>query len=258
MPRLLFPLLLCLATTACSVSSSSADTTDTTDTANNTDNPFAGQRPNIIIVLTDDQGYGDLACHGHPYLRTPNLDRLFTQSTRLTDFHASPTCAPTRAALMSGKYPFANGVTHTILERERMALSSYTIAQSLQDAGYTFFHCGRWGKADVPGGRWGRGNPDPESMRYEQFAVRSERWRYEAGDTLFDIGADPGQTTNVIDQHPEVAAQMRAAYDAWWESARPKMVNEDATLPPQRPYHVWFKQQQQTGGIPDWVPPVLD
>ena len=81
-----------------------------------------GSRPNIILVMTDDQGYGDLGCHGHPFLKTPNLDKLYTQSTRFTDFHVSPTCAPTRSALMSGRAPFKNGVTHTILERERMAL----------------------------------------------------------------------------------------------------------------------------------------
>ena len=122
---------------------------------------------------------------------------------------------------------------------------------------YTYFHVGRWAKADAPG-NWSNGNPDPEAARYQRFAVRSERWRYEAGDKPFDIDADPGQRTNVIDQHPQVAAQMRAAYDAWWESVRPLMVNEDAPLAPERPYHVGFEQQQQAGGIPDWQPPVLD
>ncbi|MBT7404640.1 MAG: sulfatase-like hydrolase/transferase, partial [Opitutae bacterium] len=83
-------------------------------------------KPNVILVMTDDQGYGDLSCHGHPFLKTPNLDKLHSQSTRFTDYHVSPTCAPTRAALMSGKNPFEVGVTHTILERERMALGATT------------------------------------------------------------------------------------------------------------------------------------
>ena len=51
-----------------------------------------GSKPNIILVMTDDQGYGDLGCHGHPFLKTPNLDKLYAQSTRFTDFHVSPTC----------------------------------------------------------------------------------------------------------------------------------------------------------------------
>ncbi|MCM2369840.1 arylsulfatase [Rhodopirellula sp. ICT_H3.1] len=98
--------------------------------------------------MTDDQGYGDLACHGHPYLQTPNLDKLYEQSTRFTDFHASPTCAPTRSALMSGRAPFKNGITHTILERDRMALSSTTIAEVLRDAGYTTGIFGKWHLGD--------------------------------------------------------------------------------------------------------------
>ncbi len=101
-------------------------------------------RPNIILVMTDDQGYGDLSCHGHPFLKTPHLDRLYAQSTRFTDFHASPTCAPSRAALMAGKYPFKLGISHTILERERMALSATTIAEVLQQAGYSTGIFGKW------------------------------------------------------------------------------------------------------------------
>jgi arylsulfatase A-like enzyme len=58
-------------------------------------------RPNVILIMTDDQGYGDLGCHGNPILKTPNLDRLYAESVRLTDFHVSPFCTPTRAALMT-------------------------------------------------------------------------------------------------------------------------------------------------------------
>jgi arylsulfatase A-like enzyme len=86
-------------------------------------------RPNIILIMTDDQGYGDLACHGNPILKTPNLDRFYAQAARFTEFHVSPTCAPTRAALMTGRHEFRNGVTHTIYERERLTLKATTIAQ---------------------------------------------------------------------------------------------------------------------------------
>jgi arylsulfatase len=110
--------------------------------------PLAGSNPNIIIILTDDQGYGDLACHGHPYLRTPNIDKLYHQSTRFTDYQVSPTCAPSRSALMTGKLPFKNGVTHTILERERLSLQSVTIAQQLKKANYTTAIFGKWHLGD--------------------------------------------------------------------------------------------------------------
>ncbi|MGK0239521.1 MAG: arylsulfatase A-like enzyme [Candidatus Pelagisphaera sp.] len=94
-----------------------------------------GTRPNIILVMTDDQGMGDLSCMGNQVLETPNIDRFYERSTRLTDFHVSPTCAPTRSAIMSGRSPFKVGVTHTIFQRERMALDVFTMPQALQSAG---------------------------------------------------------------------------------------------------------------------------
>lgn len=112
-------------------------------------NPGGRTQPNIVLIMTDDQGYGDLGCHGHPFLKTPNLDKLYTQSTRFTDFHVSPTCAPTRAALMTGRAPFKNGVTHTILERERMTLKAATVAEVLKSAGYTTAIFGKWHLGDA-------------------------------------------------------------------------------------------------------------
>jgi arylsulfatase A-like enzyme len=111
------------------------------------------RRPNIVFVLTDDQGYGDLSCHGNPILKTPNLDRLHAEGVRFTDFHVSPTCSPTRSALMTGRHEFKNGVTHTILERERLTLKATTIAQVLKSAGYTTGIFGKWHLGDEPN-RW--------------------------------------------------------------------------------------------------------
>ena len=110
---------------------------------------LAGKRPNVILVLTDDQGYGDLACHGNPVIKTPNLDRLHHEGVRFTDFHNSPTCSPTRASLMSGRHEFKSGVTHTINERERMSLKATTIAQVLKSAGYTTGIFGKWHLGDA-------------------------------------------------------------------------------------------------------------
>lgn len=109
---------------------------------------LAGTRPNIIFILTDDQGYGDLSRHGNPVLKTPNLDKLGEQSVRFTDFMVSPTCAPTRSALMTGRHEFRNGITHTILERERMDPKATTIAQVLKTAGYTTGIFGKWHLGD--------------------------------------------------------------------------------------------------------------
>jgi arylsulfatase len=104
--------------------------------------------PNIILILTDDQGYGDLSCHGNPILKTPHIDRIHREGVRFADFHVSPTCAPTRSALMTGRHEFRNGVTHTILERERLTLDAVTLPQVLHDAGYTTGIFGKWHLGD--------------------------------------------------------------------------------------------------------------
>lgn len=114
-------------------------------------------KPNIIIVITDDQGMGDLACMGNKVVKTPHIDQFFEKSTRFNEFHVSPTCAPTRAALMSGRYPFNVGVTHTILQRERMDPSVFTLPQALKTAGYATGIFGKWhlgdGEEYLPGNR---------------------------------------------------------------------------------------------------------
>jgi arylsulfatase len=468
---------------------------------------LAGRRPNIILLMTDDQGKGDLSCLGNPDLRTPNLDRLYGLSTRFTDFHVSPTCAPTRSAIMSGRHEFRNGVTHTILERERMSLETTTIAQVLRQAGYQTGIFGKWhlgdeepyqphnrgfgevfihgaggigqaydsSCADAPpnqqnvyfdcvfrhnrrfvqtrgfctdvffqaalgwirerkqpdapffaylvtnaphapmiapekykqpfleagfdeqtaarygmianiddnvgrlleklreweleentllifmtdngqsnrvgrkdgrryelhaaGLRSGKGSPweggtrvpafwrwkgvleagrdinaltahidlfdtfvelagakvpegtqprdgrsllpllkdpmagwperylfvhkgrwekaaDPDDFQFRDFAVRGPRFRL-VNNELFDIAADPGETTDVSEQHPEVIARMRAAYDEWWRETRPLMVNEDAPNSPTRPFWVEYERQLKSAGIPDWKAPEL-
>jgi arylsulfatase len=111
---------------------------------------IAGRKPNIIFILTDDQGYGDLSCHGNPVLQTPNIDRLYKEGKRFTDFQVSPTCAPCRAALLTGRHEFRSGVTHTINERERLAPDAVTLAEVLRSAGYTTGIFGKWHLGDEP------------------------------------------------------------------------------------------------------------
>jgi arylsulfatase B len=106
------------------------------------------QPPNIILVITDDQGYGDLGAHGHPFLKTPALDRLHAESTRLTDFHVSPTCAPTRAALMSGQWTNRTGAWHTVAARSMMFADKATLGTVLSENGYATGLFGKWHLGD--------------------------------------------------------------------------------------------------------------
>lgn len=469
---------------------------------------LANSKPNIILLITDDQGYGPVGKHGHPWIRTPNMDKIYDTSTRFDRFLVSPTCSPTRAAIMTGRHPMKNGITHTILERERMTLNATILPQVLKSAGYTTGIFGKWhlgdedayqphnrgfdeafihgaggigqaykcSCADAPGnkyfnpalrhngkfvktegyctdlfytaamgwikqvkdegkpffayvttnaphgpfiapasntkhftdkgfgktqagfygmienidenigrllskldewnlndntliifmsdngmtgggsGRMGKpldkakkympynanmkglkgsadeggvrvpffirwtgkikpeqdvdriaahidilptlaalagakipesqvegrsllpliDNPkakwedrylftnkarwatgaDPNKFQWKNFAVRNQRFRL-VGDALYDMKADPNQTTNVADKHPAVIKQMRAAYDQFWKEARPLMVNETAPMSKTRPFHVHFEKQKQTIGIPMWKPPKL-
>ena len=470
---------------------------------------LAAKKPNIILVITDDQGYGPVGKHGHPWIKTPNLDKHYEKSTHFTRFLVSPTCSPTRAAIMTGRHPMKNGITHTILERERMTLNATILPQVLKSAGYTSGIFGKWhlgdekeyqpdqrgfdevfihgaggigqayncscadapknkyfnpvirhngsfvktkgyctdlfftaamgwikeakdkdapffayittnaphgpfiappsntkrftdlgfqaktagfygmienidenmgrlqakldewkimdntilifmsdngmtgggsgkgvvgkasdgtpmkmfnadqkglkGSADEGGvrvpffirwdgnfraghdiknvsahidllptfaqiagaklpekqvegrsllpllkgqkilqqarylftnkARWKTG-AEPNAHQWKNFAVRGPRFRL-VDNALYDMIADPGQKTDVAAKHPEKVKEMRAAYDAFWKSARPLMVNEDAPMSPTRPYHVWYDEQMKAGGIPDWTPPKL-
>ena len=102
------------------------------------------RRPNVVLVITDDQGYGDIHAHGNAKIRTPNMDALAAQSISLTDFHVDPTCSPSRAALMTGRYSTRTGVWHTIMGRSLMAPTELTLAETFKAGGYRTGMFGKW------------------------------------------------------------------------------------------------------------------
>jgi arylsulfatase A-like enzyme len=105
-------------------------------------------KPNVILVLTDDQGYGDLSCHGNPVLKTPYLDKLHDESVRLTDFHVAPMCTPTRGELLTGRDALRNGAYCVCSGRTFIRKDIPTIAEIFAAAGYRTGIFGKWHLGD--------------------------------------------------------------------------------------------------------------
>jgi len=109
---------------------------------------IAQDQPNIIIVITDDQGYGDLGCHGNPHILTPNLDEFKNEAVSFSNFHVSTTCAPTRGALMTGRHTNRVNVFHTISGRSMLFEDEVILPQVLAQNGYTNGMFGKWHLGD--------------------------------------------------------------------------------------------------------------
>src|ERR1051325_884333 len=89
------------------------------------------RRPNVVLIMTDDQGYGDIGLHGNDKIRTPNMDRIAREGVQFTQFHVCPVCSPTRATLLTGRYNYRTGVVDTYLGRSMMRPDEVTIAEML-------------------------------------------------------------------------------------------------------------------------------
>jgi len=115
-----------------------------------TDYCFAqpASRPNVILIITDDQGYGDLGFTGNPHVKTPVLDKFASESIRFNEFYVSPVCAPTRSSLMTGRYSLRTGVRDTYNGGAIMAPGEITIAEMLKTAGYNTGIFGKWHLGD--------------------------------------------------------------------------------------------------------------
>ena len=134
-------------------------------------------RPNIILIMPDDAGYGDYACLGSPIMRTPSVDAFKDESLLFTQFHVSPKCSPSRAALMGGRHEFKSGVTHTVFERERLSLKTVTLPQMLNGAGYATGIFGKWHLGDEEAYR-------PENRGFDEVYIHG--------------GGGIGQTTDLV------------------------------------------------------------
>jgi arylsulfatase len=104
--------------------------------------------PNVLLIITDDQGYGDLSYSGNPHIQTPSIDKLAGESIRFTNFYVCPVSAPTRSALMTGRYSLRTGVHDTYNGGAIMAASEITIAEMLKEKGYKTGIFGKWHLGD--------------------------------------------------------------------------------------------------------------
>ena len=145
--------------------------------------PLAAQRPNVVLVMADDQGWGETAYNGHPYLKTPILDEMAASGLRFDRFYsAAPNCSPTRASILTGRHPNRSGVfapNHSTRPEE------IAIAQILRKAGYRTGHFGKWHVGAVK-----EGSPtSPGALGYEEYLAHDNF--FEADPPLSHNGADP-------------------------------------------------------------------
>ncbi len=105
-------------------------------------------KPNVILVITDDQGYGDVGAHGNSVIKTPHIDNFYKESYHLTDFHVNPTCAPTRSGLMTGRFANSTGVWHTVGGRSLLRENEKTMADMFAENGYATAAFGKWHMGD--------------------------------------------------------------------------------------------------------------
>src|SRR5215208_5167682 len=112
-----------------------------------------GRPPNVIVILTDDQGYGDLGSYGHPTLRTPNLDRMAAEGQRWTSFYTAPVCTPSRAQLLTGRLAVRTGLDNGVLFPDStggLQPEEITIAELLKSRGYATAAIGKWHLGVLP------------------------------------------------------------------------------------------------------------
>lgn len=160
-------------------------------------------RPNVIVVITDDQGYGELSCHGNPVLRTPHLDRLHAESIRFTDFHVAPMCTPTRGQLLTGLDAFRNGAMNVSSGRTMIRRGIPTMADLFRSAGYATGMFGKWHLGDTyPYRPQDRGFQ--ESLWFPSSHIGSvpDAWENDYFDDLYRHNGRPralkGYTTDVL------------------------------------------------------------
>jgi len=149
-------------------------------------------RPNVILVLTDDQGYPPIGANGHPFVQTPHLDQFRAEAVRFEQFHSGTTCAPTRAGLLTGHYCNSTGVWHTVGGRSLLRADEWTLADALGEAGWRTGIFGKWHLGDAYPYR-------PQDRGFQRCVVHGgggigqapDRWGNDYFDDTYMVDGEP-------------------------------------------------------------------
>ena len=210
--------------------------------------PQPANKPNVIIILTDDQGYGDIGAHGHPFLKTPNLDRLHAESVRFTDFHVAPMCSPTRGQLMTGVDAMKNGCTAVNAGRSMVRKDIPMLSNYFADAGYATGLFGKWHMGDsYPYRPQDRGFQEVLSFRAWGLPSLASNWDNSTLNpkrTFADAYMDPVLEHNGVDiRYPGFSG------DIWFTEAMKYMTTCQQK---QQPFFVYLANH--LAHVPDSVP----
>jgi arylsulfatase A-like enzyme len=196
-------------------------------------------RPNVIILLTDDNGYGDLSCHGNPVLKTPNFDRLHDRSVRLTDFHVAPMCTPTRGQLMTGKDALHNGASSVCAGRSFLRPGIPTMAEVFAAGGYRTAMFGKWHLGDS--------FPNLPHQRGFQEAVYHLGWGITSMADLWENDYFDGRF-----RHNGTLRQYKGyCTDVWFDLAM-DWIKQGRAEDKDRPFFLYLPTNAAHG--PHWVP----
>jgi arylsulfatase len=200
------------------------------------------EKPNIIVILSDDQGYGELGCHGNPVLRTPHLDRLHSGSVRFTDFHVAPMCTPTRGQLMSGLDAVRNGALNVSSGRTLLRRDVATLPELLRRDGYATGLFGKWHLGDnYPCRPQDRGFDEVVTFPSSHIGAVPDAWMNDYFDDTYLHNGRPrayrGYTTDVF--FDEATAWMKSRKDG----GKP-FFTYLATAAPHSPHYVPAKYRE--------------
>ncbi|WP_111709767.1 sulfatase family protein [Lutibacter citreus] len=155
-------------------------------------------KPNIVVFLVDDLGYGDLSCYGHPFMITPNIDKFASEGMKFTDLHSgSSICSPSRAALLTGRNPYRVGIWRLAGKNTHMRNSEVTIAEVLKKKNYQTFFSGKWHMSDI-----NLGQPTPGDQGFDKWIIRDkDKFVSNKGNVKLEDG---GSCVKVVDYSIEM------------------------------------------------------